>query len=233
MNSWTNRWLVWTGPLFAVIFVGALFTLEGNSPGEKASANEVVSYFESRQGRTLTEVFLTPLLCALLLLFTSQVRNMVRERRLAAGVGPTVMLAGSVLWASGMLLGSTTQLAVASASHHNQDQVAQTMNVLANDVWLPFIAGIAVTLLGAGLTVLQSGILPRWLGWVALVAGIVSLAGPGGFVGFFVGPLWLLVAGVMLARAPRVVRLDDQEVPSTTTAPGATTRAGIKPGART
>ena len=67
-------------------------------------------------------------------------------------------------------------------------------------MWIPFIAGIAATLIGAGLTVLSSGVLPRWLGWVALVAGVISLAGPGGFLGFFVGPLWILVAGVLLFR---------------------------------
>ncbi|MCW2672510.1 MAG: hypothetical protein JWP14_1099 [Frankiales bacterium] len=232
MNSWTNRWLVWTGPLFAIIFIAAVLSLEGNSPGEKASANQVVSYYESHQGRTLTEVFLAPLLCALLVLFTCQVRAMVRERRLGLGPGPMVLVAGSVLWASGILLGATMSLAVEQAARHGQAQVAQTMNVLSNDAWLPFIAGIAVTMLGAALTVLQTGILPRWLGWVALVAGIVSLAGPGGFVGFFIGPLWLLVAGVLLARAPRVVRLDEPEVAPSTAAP-ASTEAGLKPGART
>jgi hypothetical protein len=120
-----------------------------------------------------------------------------------------VLLAGAVLWASGLLIGATTSLGVLTASDHGQSQVAQTMNVLCNDAWLPFIAGIAVTLIGAGLTVLATGVLPRWMGWVAAVTGVVSLAGPGGFLGFFVGPLWLLVAGVLLARAPTAVRTSE------------------------
>ena len=197
-----NRWMVWTGPLFTIVFAVAVFALEGSTPGEKASAQEVMDYYNAHQGRTLTTVFLSPLLAALVVLFASHIRTMVRDRHLVPGPGPTVLLAGAVLWGSGILIGSTLSLAVTSASDHGQAQVAQTMNVLCNDAWLPFIAGIAVTLLGAGITVLGTGILPRWMGWVALVVGVVSLAGPGGFAGFFVGPLWLLVAGVLLARAP-------------------------------
>ena len=207
-----NRWMVWTGPLFTIVFAVAVFALEGSTPGEKASAKEVMDYYNAHQGRTLTTVFLSPLLAALLVLFASHIRTMVRDRHLVPGPGPTVLLAGAVLWASGILIGSTVSLAVSSASDHGQEQVALTMNVLSNDVWLPFIAGIAVTLLGAGMTVLSTGILPRWMGWAALVVGVISLAGPGGFAGFFVGPLWLLAAGIMLARAPAPSRPSEAAV---------------------
>jgi hypothetical protein len=171
-----------------------------------------MDYFNTHQGRTLTSVFLSPLVATLLVLFASHIRTMVRDRHLVPGPGPTVMLAGSVLWASGILIGSTLSLAVMTASDHGQAQVAQTVNVLCNDSWLPFIAGIAVTMIGAGMTVLGTGLLPRWMGWVALAVGVVSLAGPGGFVGFFVGPLWLLVAGVLLARAPAPTRPEEATV---------------------
>lgn len=204
MDPRMNRWLVWTGPLFTIVFIIAV-VLQGSTPGEKASTKEVMDFYNSHQGGTLTSVFLAPLTSALLVLFASHLRTLVRERHLAPGPGPSVLLAGSVLWASGILIGATMTLAVESASDHGQAQIAQTMNVVSNDIWLPFIAGIAVTMLGAGLTVLSTGVLPRWLGWVAVVVGVISLAGPGGFLGFFVAPFWLLVAGVLLARAPALV----------------------------
>jgi hypothetical protein len=64
---------------------------------------------------------------------------------------------------------------------------------------VPFIAGIAIFMIGAGLALLGSRIVPVWLGWIALVVGVVSLAGPGGFVGFFAAPVWILVVGIVLA----------------------------------
>jgi hypothetical protein len=109
------------------------------------------------------------------------------------------MLGGAILWAGGLLLSSVIELAQVSASDHGRSQVAQTVNVLSSADWIPFIGGIAVFLVGAGLAVLTSRVLPVWLGWVAIVGGVVSLSGPGGFVGLFLAPIWILIAGIMLA----------------------------------
>src|SRR4051794_17061630 len=192
------KWLAWTGPLFVVGFAVIVFGLEGSTPGEKATAAKIMSYYGSHQGRVTFAALMGPLGAALLVLFASYLRALARARDGGGGVGPTVLVAGAVLWASGVLFGSVVDLALATAGHHHFEETARTLNVLSNSDWIPFIAGIAVTLIGAGMTVLSSRILPTWLGWVALVVGIISLFGPLGFLGFFVAPLWLLVAGIML-----------------------------------
>jgi hypothetical protein len=197
MGTHVSRWLAWTGPLFTVLFFVAILALEGSTPGEQASAQRVMDYYNSHQTRTLISVFLAPVAAALLLLFVSYLRSLARERSISVGPGPTVLVGGGILWASGLLLGSVFELTLVSTSDHGQAQIAQTANVLSNDAWIPFIAGIAITMIGAGMTVLGSNILPHWLGWVALAVGVVSLIGPGGFAGFFLAPLWLLVAGVL------------------------------------
>jgi hypothetical protein len=190
-----SKFLVWLGPVFAVLFLAADF-LVGDGPGEKASGAKVVAFYNAHQGRTLVAVFGAAVLAALLILFVGELRSRARgsgDTSLA-----TVMVAGAVVWVGGMLLGAVLDLGLASSADHHQQQVAQTMNVLSNDSWIPFIAGIAIFLVGAGGTVLKTGLLPKWLGWVALVGGVISLAGPGGFVGFFLAPLWIIVAGIML-----------------------------------
>lgn len=195
----TSRALALTGPVFAVCFIVAAFALEGSTPGEKATGQEVVEYYNAHQGRTLAQAFLGPALALLLVIFFSHLRTLARERSIAPGPGPTIMISGATLWGAGMLLGSMLSLGVASSADHGQPQIAQTLNVLNNDSWIPFIGGLAVTLVGAGITVLSAEMLPRWLGWVAVVVGVISVAGPGGFLGFFVAPLWTLVAGSFLA----------------------------------
>ena len=185
--------------------------LEGNAPGETASGAEVVSYFNAHRGRTLTEVFIAPALVALLILFVGELRARVRARG-ENGVGPTTMMSGAVVSAAGALLGAVVEFGAVSASQHHQEQAAQTFNVLNNDDWMPFIAGIAVFMIGAGITVIRSGLVPTWLGWVALVAGVVSLAGPGGFVGYFVTPVWMIVVGIILgSRRDANPTPDDRE----------------------
>jgi hypothetical protein len=196
----SSRLLVLTGPLFAIAFFVAVIFLEQDTPPESASGKAVVDYFNSHTGNTLVGVFAGPALVALIVVFFSQLRALARERVPAAGAGPTVMIGGAVLWAAGLLLGSWLELGVVIAADKHKEGVAETVNVLLSADWVPFIGGVAVTLIGAGMTVLRTGIVARWLGWVALVVGIIALAGPGGFLGFFVAPLWMLVAGILLFR---------------------------------
>jgi hypothetical protein len=140
-------------------------------------------------------VFLAGPSVALLLLWASHFRTVLGR---AGGAGRKLFQYGAVLLAAGILVDAVFELAVTSASDNRQPAVAQTMNVLVNDSWIPPIVGMAVLLIGAGLGVVRAGLLPRWMGLVALVAGVVSLLGPGGFLGFFVGPLWIAASGVML-----------------------------------
>jgi hypothetical protein len=197
----SSRALALTGPAFAIIFIVVGFVLENGTPGEKASGQEVVDHYNSHMGRLGADAFLGPLAALLLVLFFSHLRTLARERTITPGPGPTVMISGAAIWSAGMLLGSMLNLAILTAADKGQVQVAETVNVLNNMSWLPFIGGLAVTLVGAGMTVLSADILPRWLGWTAVVVGVISVAGPGGFLGFFVAPLWILVAGFLLAWA--------------------------------
>jgi hypothetical protein len=43
--------------------------------------------------------------------------------------------------------------------------------------------------------------LPVWLGWIALLLGILAVAGPLGFAAFLLFPLWVLAVSIVLFRA--------------------------------
>ena len=111
-------------------------------------------------------------------------------------------MAGGAVYATGILIASAVSLALVGASNATLEESVQALNVLNASLWIPSIIGLATMLLGAGLAVLRTGILPRWLGWVAAVVGVVSLLGPGGFLGAFIAPFWVGVAGIMLYIRP-------------------------------
>jgi hypothetical protein len=69
--------------------------------------------------------------------------------------------------------------------------------VLYNDFFLGFPVGLGTFLLASALAILRTGVLPAWLGWVALLLGIISLT-PIGFFAFFVVLAWIAVVSVML-----------------------------------
>jgi MFS family permease len=192
----SERWAALAGPAFLVLMLLVL-ALQGNNAAEDASGAAVVAHYTDGHGPKLISAFLAAPVVAALLLFTGRLRmSLPRE----SGIGRKLLQYGAVLYAGGLLFGAVLQLALVFSADHGQKSVAETMNVLANDSWLLPVAGVAVMLLGAGMAVLRSGALPRWMGWVALVVGVVSLLGPGGFLGFFLGPIWIAAAGVMLYR---------------------------------
>ena len=206
-HAGSRNW-AWTGVAFFVLFAVSVFFLSGSTPGEKASAQKVMDYYNSHNGRSMTDALLSPVLVALGVIYFVYLRARARAAGAKSDVGPTTMLAGAVIWAMGGLIGSVTELTVTSASYHHQAQIAQTANVLSNNSWIPFIAGAATMLIGAGVTVLQSSLLPKWMGYVAIVAGVISLAGPGGFLGFFVAPLFVLASAVMMLMRPESIDLN-------------------------
>ena len=59
-------------------------------------------------------------------------------------------------------------------------------------------------LLSSGLSIALYGSLPRWLGWVAILLGVVGLT-PIGFVAFLGGGLWILVVSVLLTLRARAL----------------------------
>ena len=54
-------------------------------------------------------------------------------------------------------------------------------------------------MLATGLSVVLHGGLPKWLGWIAVLFGVVGLT-PVGFIGFLGGAVWIVVVSVLLAR---------------------------------
>ena len=212
--SRTSRLRLLTGPVFAVLFLALSFAA-GDSPGEKASGAKLIKYFHDHKGIVLATVFLSALGCALLIMFVAEVR--LRARELKQNIaGPTVMAGGAVLWSAGLLTGSMVTLSQVAASDRKQADASVTLNYLSQASWVPFISGIAVFLIGAGMTSIGTDLLPAWLGWLALVVGIVSLAGPGGFIGFFGAPVWILIAGIVLATRSRTQPQSDVAAPRET-----------------
>lgn len=182
------------GPAFLVLFVVAM-ALQGDAADEGSNGKEVISRLAEHHDKAVASVFLAAPLVGLLLLFAGALRTAFAD---AGGGAKRLFQYGAVLYAAGLLLGATLTLGLVDAVKHKQENAAEALNVLATSAWIPVVAGAAVLLLGAGLATLQSDVLPAWLGWVALVVGVVAFLGPGGFVGFLVAPLWIGVAGVLL-----------------------------------
>ncbi|MDX6199492.1 MAG: hypothetical protein QOJ79_2643 [Actinomycetota bacterium] len=197
-TSRSDRWLALLGPLFLVLMV-VVMALSGSTPGENWSGQRIITHYHGKVGVNLAAAFLVGPAVVALLLFVSAFRLQLSRE---VGAPRKLVQYGAVVYGVALLMTAVVSLAEVSAADDKQAGAAQAMNYLNNAGWIPIVIGAGALLIGAGWSVLRSGILPSWLGWISLVVGVISLLGPGGFVGFFVAPIWVAVAGVMLYMRP-------------------------------
>jgi len=199
-----RRWLALSGVGAAVLFAVSFFS-GGGTPNDDASAAKVVSYFRDHRVATQVEALLAVIGAVLLVLFAARLREFLRGDGPDRGLLPNVAFGGAVILAAGLMLDSAVTYALVRSSRLGFAGSAQTLNVLSNGDFYPLFGGLALLLLAAGIATVRQPALPRWLGWAAIVIGILSLAGPIGFFGAILGIIWLLVVAVIIFRKDRVV----------------------------
>jgi hypothetical protein len=114
-----------------------------------------------------------------------------------------------VLVATGLLIFAGLAVALGDVAGDLEPAALQALHVLYQELLFPLTIGVSAFLLGAGVVALQTGALPGWVGWWAVVFGVVA-AVPShvlggvldhiGFVGFLGLAVWTLIVSVLLAR---------------------------------
>ena len=113
-----------------------------------------------------------------------------------------VAFAGALILATGLAIDSTISLALAETANDIDPAATQALSALFQNDYVPFALGAILFLGGLGLSVLRSGVLPKWLGWIAVVLAVIGLT-PLGFAAFIGAGLLIAVIGVMLALRGR------------------------------
>jgi len=72
------------------------------------------------------------------------------------------------------------------------------LQALWDNDFFPFALGVAVFLWALGISVVKHGALPKWIGYVAILAGIAAVT-PVGFFSSMVAGILVLVSSVVLA----------------------------------
>jgi hypothetical protein len=192
-----DRW-VRLLPVTGVLTVGLLvatFILSGSTPDHNASGSTVVSFYRDHQTAQMVSDLLGGLAVVFLVFFAGFLRAHLRNAG-AEGLA-ALSFGGALLLAVGGASFSGIGLALADVPNKLNPSAAQALNLLSNDFFFPFIAGTAVFLIGSGLAVARTRTLPRWLGWIAVLLGVLALT-PIGFFAFYGVMAWVLLLSVLL-----------------------------------
>jgi Domain of unknown function (DUF4386) len=201
-----NRLAPLSGLAAAVLIVGSA-AAAGTPPGSDAPASEVVNYYTEHDTGQIVSAVLLGLGALLVLVFAATLVTVLR--RGSAASGPVVLLlSGSIVLVVGLTIFAGLSLTLGDLAGDVDDSTLRSIHVLSQELFFPVTVGVSAFFLGAGFAALRTGVLPRWLGWAALVLGVVSavpshvLGGALDHIGYvsFIGLCgWMLVVGVLLA----------------------------------
>ncbi len=196
MSDSLRRLAPLTGIVFAVLLVVTFAS--PSTPGVHDTGAEVIAHYNKHHSAHLIGDLAGGLGVVFFLFFISSLRSFFRDKEGADGLSRTAF-AGGILIAVGGALFTSVDVALIDARHDITPQAAQALNVLNNDIFFPFEIGLVVFALCTGLAIIASGALPKWLGWVMVVIGVVAFT-PVGFFGFFVILVWSVIVAILIYR---------------------------------
>jgi hypothetical protein len=174
--------------------------------GEPPSADEgqaVVDHYVDNKNQVEIAAVITVIGGTLLVFFFAYLRRILRPAEGEGGILSLLAVIGAAILAVGGAIDATISFAIAEAADDIDLASVQAMQALWDNDFLPVALGSAVMWLAVGITVVQHGMLPKWLGWVAVVLGVASLT-PVGFFSFPLGALWVVVVSILLTVRARV-----------------------------
>lgn len=181
----------------AALVLVAIFT-GGSTPNNNDPVTKVVSYYTAHRTGTEVSSVLWALGSVFLVFFAVGLAARVR-----AGGAPGWLAHGLVAGAVAAMLGSlpllTFQFILADDIKFLSAGSVQTLNVLANDFFLPYVAGFVVFAVIAGLAAAAGRAPARWMGWLLFAIGILCAVPPLSWFASLAVLLWSLAAGIWLA----------------------------------
>jgi len=188
-----------TGVLFFVLLLCAVI-VGTNSLTASSSPAKVLAYYAAHQDSTSASVVLTLLSVVVGVIFYGLLRDYLRRHEASRGLTATAF-GGVILFAASGALSAGTQLALVDSPGHLSPDAAQALNLADMDVSAPLaFAGIAILLLCFGLAIVHSGLLPKWLGWVAFPLAVLVLIPPTGAVAWIGVGVWTPIVSIAMWR---------------------------------
>jgi hypothetical protein len=195
----------WLVPLTGVAFivVGILgFVIGGEPKSADHPAKEVVAFYVDNKDSVQVGAILGVLAGLLLIFFGAYLRKTLRAAAPDEDVLPLVAFIGFVVVAVGFAIDGTILFSMAEAADDIPATAMQALQALWDNDFLPLILGVECFLWGTGLSVVRTGALPKWLGWVMIVLAVVGLT-PIGFVSAIGSAVLVLVLSIMLSLRAR------------------------------
>jgi hypothetical protein len=201
MNG-SKAWLVpLTGVAFLVVAIIS-FIIGGEPKDAGHPAQEIAQWYIDNKDEVVIGAFVGVGAMVLLVFFGAYLRNVLRA---AAGGDDTLSLVsfiGLVLVALGFAIDTTILIALAERADDIDPTAVQSLQALWDNDFVPIALGVLLFLWATGISVVRTGALPKWLGWIMILFGVLALT-PIGFVSFIGSAVLIVVISIMLSLRAR------------------------------
>lgn len=199
-----NSWLIpLTGLGFLVVAIIS-FAVAGGEPPDPTedSAREIVDFYVDKKDGQFAGAILQGIAASLFVFFAGYLRRVLRDAEGEGGILSAVCFAGAIIFATGIALDGTITITLAETADDIDPSAVQALSALWHNDFLPFAVGIQVFILSLGLSVLLHRALPKWVGVIAVLLGVLAVT-PAGFVAFIGSCVLVGVISVLMAMRAR------------------------------
>ena len=176
------------------------------------SGAQVIAHYRLHHSAIFLGNFCGALGVIFFIFFVGSLRSYLRSHDGGEGLS-AVAFGGALLVGTGGAIFTSLEWALSDARNSISPAAAEALNVLTNDLFWPFEVGLVVFSLTIGLAILSTAALPKWLGWIAIVVGVVGFT-PVGFFGFFVIMIWAVIVSILVFRQSGTDTTAPQELPT-------------------
>jgi len=197
-----REWLV---PLTGVGFIvlGILsFVVGGEPKSADDPVKEVVAFYVDNKDSVQAGAFIGVAATVLLVFFAGYLRRLLRAPGDEGEMLSLVAFTGIVIVAVGLAIDTTILIALSESADDIDPTAVQALQALWDNDFIPIVLGVLLFLWGTGLSIIHSGVLPKWLGWVMIVLGVVGVT-PIGFVSVIGAALLVLSLSILLSVRAR------------------------------
>ena len=200
--SKSKEWLVpLTGVGFIVVAIVS-FIVAGEPKDASHPAKEIAQWYIDNKDAVQIGAFIGVAATVLLVFFGAYLRNVLRAAAGGADMLSLVSFIGIVVVAVGFAIDTTISIALAERADDIDPIAVQSLQALWDNDFVPIALGILLFLWATGLSVLRTGALPKWIGWIMILLGVVALT-PIGFASFIGTAVLILVISILLAVRAR------------------------------
>ena len=195
----------WLGALAGIVFlvlVIVAFAVGGEPPEVDKPAQEIVDFYTDKKDMAFLAAILEAIAATLFVFFAGYLRSVLRDVDGGRGFLSAVMFAGAIIFATGLAIDATLTITLAETAEEIDPSAVQAVAAIWENDFVPFAVGVQIFTLALGLLLLRGGVVPKWLGWVAIVLALIAVT-PIGFAGVIGAGILVGVLSVLLMMRAR------------------------------